>query len=608
MADKLVMVRRLQKSVFSLFVIFSSACSLDISQTKSGSISLADSDGEGGSAPLPPEPANSLDYNKSELLVSPDVESVPSTGELLVRYCLKDQDGNAFDDGTLVFSFAIQGGSSNGSFSSVSYNSTDKCYESTFTADASGSAANIVPQVNATAVASLQTQQITITVPTLNFTGNSQSSTAIAMRIFNENSPAWNLTGTCDPFLGDVSVNGGINAITTTSCAADGTFSLTINVDSVTPPYFITSPFPDPLIMIKQGKLEPKITRLYLTSSTWNNVFITTAAELQAMTIATVNQTKNYFLTSDIDLSSVSATDNFTALGSSGGAGNFWSGRLFGDGHKIQNLHIDAAGAIDQGLLGYVRSAAVYDLAFENGVIINPGSNVGILSGYFRQSNAFRISTQGSVTSITSSAGLLIGYSWASNIYNCYSAGVISANSNTGGFIGRFRNGIIFDSWASAQVTGTGSNVGGLTGAVDFTGVIINSFANSTVSGSSDAVGGLTGFAGELDDGITSVTVENSFSLGNVTGSATLGHISGPIIGSAGIYYPPYTPYLDPILRGLFFLNTATCTNCLNPNVHGTGDSLENILDWTKTAWSYDWIWKMHSSGTRPDLIVNPKP
>lgn len=194
---------------------------------------------------------------------------------------------------------------------------------------------------------------------------------------------------------------------------------------------------------------------------------------------------------------------------------------------------------------------------------------------------------------------------WGGNIVNSWTSGTVTGQNNLGGLIG-YQSSKITNCWSDASLIGSGSNVGGLVGQMfGNSGLYIrNSFASGAVSGPENGVGGLVGFV-END----AHYLENNFA-GNqaVTGSTTVGFISGPVIGSAGTYWPPYTPYTNPIMTGLYYLNTATCTNCLSPVAHGTADSLANILAWTQNTWDYNWTWKMHDSRTRPDLIANPKP
>lgn len=120
------------------------------------------------------------------------------------------------------------------------------------------------------------------------------------------------------------------------------------------------------------------------------------------------------------------------------------------------------------------------------------------------------------------------------------------------------------------------------------------------------------GAVGSINDTIPfrSVQFKNSFSLGSVSSNpAPASYISGSVVGSAGVWDGAnYNPTTTIVMSGLYYLSGSSCSNCSSSNTHGTAETLLNILAFTQSSWNYDWVWELHSSNLRPDLITNPKP
>lgn len=592
--------------VLLFLIAFQVSCALDAKLTKELS-NDATSGGQpptGDTTPVVPE----LSYPKSTIVFEPDVASLPPSGKITVKYCLKDQFGNPFEKSDLDFSFNVQGVSSGVSFSNLIYNSVDNCFQADLDVSASvGSIGEIVPQVNSAPVASVAPKAIEVVAPRLDFTGNSHPSAPIDSRIANETAP-FHLTGNCDPVLGDVHVNGGIDAEVLTPCNSDGTFGLDISTIGSGSPYFKIAADLDPIIMIKQGSGQPKITRIYRGHTSVTPIFISTPAELQAMTSSGSNSNKYYFLTQDIDLSSVGPTNNFTPIGNS--SANYWSGRLFGDGRKILNLHIGGASSNYKALLGYANWGYAYDLHFENATIASVNAYGGVLAGEWRNSIARRVSINGSTISGGGYLGLLAGRSWDGIVRDSWTSGAVNGTSmGVGGIIGNSWGADIYDSWSDATVSTNDQYAGGISGQVDiaFDVVIENTFALGNISGT-EGVGGLLGFVYNSNPSFTSVAVSKSFSIGNVNATtapsiATL--YSGGAIGSMGTVTTPGT---GVTLSEIYYKSRINCSNCTSNPSYATADSALNMLDRVQTQWDFNWKWKIHSSGTRPDLITNPRP
>lgn len=589
-----------------LFGALQIGCSLDAKLSSSLS-------GESASVIQPPSDPTTpgvpeLSYDKSTLQLEPDVSNLPPSGKVTVKYCLKDQFGNPFDKSDLDFSFNVSGSTSGMVFSNLSYNPTQNCFEADLNVTASvGSISEIIPLVNSTPVGSASPKEIEVVAPRLEFTGNSHPNTPVDSRIANELAP-FHLTGNCDPILGDVHVNGGIDSEVATPCDSDGTFGLDISTTGSGSPYFKLAADLDPIIMIKQGTGQPKITRIYRGHTSVTPIFISTPAELQAMTSSGSNSNKYYFLTQDIDLSQVSATNNFSPIGNS--STNYWSGRLFGDGKKILNLHIGGATSNYKALLGYSNYGYVYDLHFENATISGVGGWGGVLAGDWRASIARRVSISGSSVSGGGYLGLLAGRSWDGVVRDSWTSGTVTAtDAGIGGIIGYSWGADIYDSWSDANISSSSERVGGIAGHADNAAnvTVENSFALGNVGGT-QAVGGLIGLVNNTSPSFTSVSVSNSFSLGNVfasTAIASASYYSGGAIGSKGTI----ASGSDGVtLSGLYYKSDIQCTNCTSNATYATADSVSNMLNRVQTQWDFTWKWSIHSSGSRPDLMTNPRP
>lgn len=114
--------------------------------------------------------------------------------------------------------------------------------------------------------------QYVVNYPRLGFTGNSSPKSSPLDRVYvSDTTVAWTLTGSCDLFLGDVTVFGpGMEESVETPCVATdgGTFSLDINGYQNLPHFYAdTEIVPFKLggrkVLIKQSDLTPKATVLF---------------------------------------------------------------------------------------------------------------------------------------------------------------------------------------------------------------------------------------------------------------------------------------------------------------------------------------------------------
>jgi hypothetical protein len=276
-----------------------------------------------------------------------------------------------------------------------------------------------------------------------------------------------------------------------------------------------------------------------------------------------VGTTGNYCLANDID-ASLTSTTPFRPIGSS----NPFTGIFDGNGHVINKLTIAAAtnnGLFAQvGSTGIVRNVGITDSTigqpdgtgeFQGGLLV--GINDGVVTNCFATGTAAPAASSGGGTpsvggliganngSLTNShatvvvqvgsnshvivAGGLVGINYRT-ITQSYASGQVSNNSgigDSGGFVGN-NLGTIEQSYATGNVSSV-FRAGGFVALQYREGKILQSYATGSVS--SSIVGG---FAGYND----SSTISQSYSVGLVTGSGSVGGFLGRDVG--GTYTSDY--------------------------------------------------------------------
>ena len=214
----------------------------------------------------------------------------------------------------------------------------------------------------------------------------------------------------------------------------------------------------------------------------------------------------HYKLANDIDMIGI----NHEPIGNSGS--NVFRGSLDGDNYKIVNLTITQPEGYYVGLFGRVDSATVKNLSLVEVNIdtresVNSSLKVGGLIGYVYNNN---------VQSIVS-------------IENCMITGNIRTNNGaTGGMIGEHQTGQLEIKSGSSNVNLEGGSFsGGLIGSCHGYAEINESYFNGTITGTA-STGGLIGVSGSYK-----IFIENSFSLGSVTTTATSSFQAGGLCGAS---------------------------------------------------------------------------
>jgi len=159
-----------------------------------------------------------------------------------------------------------------------------------------------------------------------------------------------------------------------------------------------------------------------------------------------------------------------------------------GNGFSIHNLYINRPSAIYLGLFGYASDAEVHRLVLTGPLTSVSGrSYVGLLAGYFVNSDASAIYAAGRVSAKDDYAGGIAGYVSGARIQDMQSAVSVMGDQYVGGLIGSSKASVS-NSIATGVVHGN-SSVGGLVGDSYYGNLISASHwaADSTGQTSSDS-------------------------------------------------------------------------------------------------------------------------
>jgi hypothetical protein len=172
------------------------------------------------------------------------------------------------------------------------------------------------------------------------------------------------------------------------------------------------------------------------------------------------------------------------------------------------------------GLVGDVYSSTISD-CYSTGNVSGQGGWVGGLVGYAESSPVSDCHSTGTVSGTNIYVGGLVGDANASSpVSNCYSTGTVSGAESVGGLVGINASSTVSNSsHSTGLVSGTGNNVGGLIGKNDYSSTVSNCNSTSSVTGT-QYTGGLVGYN-------NSSTVSKCYSSGSVSGTAGVGGLVG---------------------------------------------------------------------------------
>ena len=270
-----------------------------------------------------------------------------------------------------------------------------------------------------------------------------------------------------------------------------------------------------------------------------------------------------YIVMNNIDISSCNnVTDQYGATGYYGCGSNWnpipsFSGIIEGDYKELNNLTINRLGETNQGLFatltGEVRNFNM------KSVNVTGGGSTGGLVGSKTAGTINSIGVSGVVSCNGNYCGILVGSNSGGTITNSYAKGIVSGTGYAGGLAGRITNTTLNNSYSDTLVTCTADFCGGLVGSIgvggttggsvslsysrgevrgvnyvgglsgaDYTANIDKTYSVVKVVGTGNNIGGLFGFVSTYTGSFytTHPTISNSFSLGEVSGGATVGGIS----------------------------------------------------------------------------------
>ncbi len=229
-----------------------------------------------------------------------------------------------------------------------------------------------------------------------------------------------------------------------------------------------------------------------------------------------------YALANDIDASNTSTwngSKGFATIASKSGVRlndseghTYFTGRLNGLGHEINNIKIMVAEDSNTGLFGNIKG--------ENQSIL---LNIGMTDGIIDSDCLYGV-------------GLLAGcmYGTNSSIINCYSEGNITCSDYTviGGLVGTILKGNIISSYSDVNIQGE-YMIGGLIGCVEYAN-IIDSYSIVTI----EDIG--VGFDNSISGGLIGysyrTTVSGCYAKGTVAGGTYVGGLMGGALFDHYIY------------------------------------------------------------------------
>ena len=225
--------------------------------------------------------------------------------------------------------------------------------------------------------------------------------------------------------------------------------------------------------------------------------------------------------------------EGFSPIGNSS---TQFTGSYDGQGYTISNLTINRSSNYYNGIFGYIIGSTIENLGITEISLIGGEYSGGLVGHVGNSSTISNCYSTGSVSATLSGLGVgsiggLIGRdginSESSTINDCYSTVTVTGYNDAsyiGGLIGTNYNGIMNRCYATGNVSGEKYTIGGLVGNNGGSSTMNNCYSKGNVSGSASNVGGLVGYNG--------ATINTSYSMGSVTGSANLGGLIGSNSGT----------------------------------------------------------------------------
>ncbi|MFH1412586.1 MAG: GLUG motif-containing protein [bacterium] len=304
--------------------------------------------------------------------------------------------------------------------------------------------------------------------------------------------------------------------------------------------------------------------------------------------------TATYYLANDIDCSETVNWNNGKGFDPIGIISYFnnnfisidhFSGKLYGNCYKINNLYINLPEEEYVGLFIATSGALIENVHLKNVYIIG-NNKVGGLVGFSRDGSTIKYCQLTGYVSGINSVGGIVGYSeYPSTIENNYvNAQVFGASESIGGLVGYNSMNALNNNYTTGKVSGN-EEVGGLVGKN--VGIIKFSYSDSKVSANNFA-GGLVG----INDGSTGEgIINNSYAAGLVASS---GRYVGGLVGfsiNGKIYNSHWASDSteQSICVGVIDGGTINCSE--QTENHFYNNTENTPLD----QWNFDGIWKKTS-------------
>lgn len=245
-------------------------------------------------------------------------------------------------------------------------------------------------------------------------------------------------------------------------------------------------------------------------------------------------QGKKIILNNSINLDNL----EWTPIGNST---NRFMGTFDGGNYKIQNLKI-SSGTGNLGLFGYAgenneNKSDIRNLKLTNcNIQVSDANSVGTVAGYI-YGTIENCSATGNISGYDCVGGIAGNVAY-SIIKDCSSNIVVRGYSRVGGVAGRLLSSSMMDCNETGEIVGIGvgddfnkKEIGGLVGCAEYNSILTRCCFVGNVSGSDwNRMGGIAG-------GVIGATVQDCYSLGNVSGAYNVGGLVGYLYGSMSNCY-----------------------------------------------------------------------
>ncbi len=273
-----------------------------------------------------------------------------------------------------------------------------------------------------------------------------------------------------------------------------------------------------------------------------------TVSTLEEIQMVVLDVDATYTQSANIDASATSTWnyngstyDGFSPIGNST---TKFTGSLNGQSYNITNLFIDRDATDYIGLFGCLEGAQIDNINLVSVDITGNDFTGGFAGQILINSDINDCSVSGSVSGQEHTGGFVGDVYQAATIDNCSANVTTSGTSDVGGFAGRNYNNNntdinkphITNSFSSGNVTGSARNIGGFVGWN--TGIISECYATGSTDGTSLTESRIGGFVGGIAYYESSTgKIDNCYSTGDVSTDGTnLGATHG-IGGFVGTYY-----------------------------------------------------------------------